>query len=155
MSKVALITGITGQDGSYLAELLLSKGYKVHGIVRRVALEDETHRLWRIRNILNDITLHAGSLESYASLFKIILKINPNEVYHLAALSYVGYSFEDEFSTLNINIKNRAPTSKPHWKDQWRWRCTHRDALKFAKMIIPYAKVKREKLQQIIKHYEE
>ena len=56
--------------------------------------------------------------------------------------------------TLNINIKNRAPTSKPHWKDQWRWRCTHRDALKFAKMIIPYAKVKREKLQQIIKHYE-
>ncbi len=104
MSKVALITGITGQDGSYLAELLLSKGYEVHGIVRRVALEDENHRLWRIRNILNDVTLHAGSLESYASLFNIILKIKPNEVYHLAAQSYVGYSFEDEFSTLNINI---------------------------------------------------
>ena len=66
MSKTALITGITGQDGSYLSELLLSKGYKVHGIVRRVAFEDETHRLWRIRNILDDITLHAGSLESYA-----------------------------------------------------------------------------------------
>ena len=104
MSKVALITGITGQDGSYLAELLLSKGYKVHGIVRRVALEDETHRLWRIRKILKDINLHAGSLESYASLFNIILKIKPQEVYHLAAQSYVGYSFEDEFSTLNINI---------------------------------------------------
>ena len=104
MSKVALITGITGQDGSYLAELLLSKGYKVHGIVRRVALEDETHRLWRIRKILNDVTLHAGSLESYASLFNIILKIKPHEVYHLAAQSYVGYSFEDEFSTLNIII---------------------------------------------------
>jgi len=104
MSKVALITGITGQDGSYLAELLLSKGYEIHGIVRRVALEDETHRLWRIRKILNDVTLHAGSLESYASLFNIILKIKPNEVYHLAAQSYVGYSFEDEFSTLNINI---------------------------------------------------
>ena len=104
MSKVALITGITGQDGSYLAELLLSKGYKVHGIVRRVALEDETHRLWRIRKILNDVTLHAGSLESYGSLFNIILKIKPHEVYHLAAQSYVGYSFEDEFSTLNINI---------------------------------------------------
>jgi len=104
MSKVVLITGITGQDGSYLAELLLDKGYKVHGIVRRVALEDETHRLWRIRKILNDITLHAGSLESYASLFNIILKIKPDEVYHLAAQSYVGYSFEDEFSTLNINI---------------------------------------------------
>ena len=104
MKKVALITGITGQDGSYLAELLLSKGYEVHGIVRRVALEDETHRLWRIRKILKDITIHAGSLESYASLFNIILKIKPTEVYHLAAQSYVGYSFEDEFSTLNINI---------------------------------------------------
>ena len=104
MAKVALITGISGQDGSYLAELLLKKGYQVHGIIRRVALEDETHRLWRIRKILNDVTLHAGSLESYASLFNIILKIKPNEVYHLAAQSYVGYSFEDEFSTLNINI---------------------------------------------------
>ena len=74
MSKVALITGITGQDGSYLSELLLSKGYKVHGIVRRVAFEDEYHRFSRIKNILNDMTLHAGSLESYASLFNIILK---------------------------------------------------------------------------------
>ena len=104
MSKVALITGITGQDGSYLAELLISKGYKVHGIVRRVALEDETHRLWRIRNILNDVILHPASLESYASLFNIIHKIKPDEVYHLAAQSYVAYSFEDEFSTLNSNI---------------------------------------------------
>ena len=104
MSKVALITGITGQDGSYLAELLLSKGYKVHGIVRRVALEDEMHRLWRIRKILNDISLHSASLESYASLFKILQKIKPDEVYHLAAQSYVGYSFEDEFSTFNTNI---------------------------------------------------
>tara|TARA_B100001179_G_scaffold70050_1_gene48931 strand:- start:84 stop:1067 length:984 start_codon:yes stop_codon:yes gene_type:complete len=104
MSKVALITGITGQDGSYLAELLLSKGYKVHGIVRRVALEDEIHRLWRIRKILNDISLHSASLESYASLFKILQKIKPDEIYHLAAQSYVGYSFEDEFSTFNTNI---------------------------------------------------
>ena len=104
MSKVALITGITGQDGSYLAELLLTKGYEVHGIVRRVALEDKAHRVWRIRNILDDITLHSASLESYASLFKIVQKIKPDEVYHLAAQSYVTYSFEDEFSTLNTNI---------------------------------------------------
>ena len=104
MKKIALITGITGQDGSYLAELLLSKGYEVHGIVRRVALEDETHRLWRIRNILDDVMLHAGSLESYATLFNIIMKIKPVEVYHLAAQSYVAYSFEDEFSTFNMNI---------------------------------------------------
>jgi len=104
MKKVALITGITGQDGSYLAELLLAKGYTVHGIVRRVALEKETHRLSRINKILKDITLHAGSLESYARLFDIIRKTRPNEIYHLAAQSYIGYSFEDEFSTINMNI---------------------------------------------------
>ncbi len=104
MGKIALITGITGQDGSYLAELLLKKNYSVHGVVRRVALEDRTHRLWRLRKILNKITLHAASLESYASLVKIVQKIKPNEVYHLAAQSYVSYSFEDEFSTLNTNI---------------------------------------------------
>ncbi len=104
MSKVALITGITGQDGSYLTELLLAKGYEVHGIVRRVALEDEVHRLHRIMHVKDKITLHAGSLESYASLFNIILKIKPDEVYHLAAQSYVTYSFEDEFSTFNINL---------------------------------------------------
>jgi GDPmannose 4,6-dehydratase len=104
MVKTALITGITGQDGSYLAELLLEKGYEVHGVVRRVALEDETHRLWRIRKILNKVTLHAGSLESYASIFNIVQNIKPDEVYHLGAQSYVGYSFEDEYSTLNINL---------------------------------------------------
>ena len=104
MSKVALITGITGQDGSYLAELLLSKNYTVHGIVRRVALEDETHRLWRIRNIQKQINLHAASLESYASIVRIIQQTKPNEIYHLGAQSYVGYSLEDEFSTLNTNI---------------------------------------------------
>ena len=54
MQKKALITGITGQDGSYLTRLLIKKGYEVHGIVRRVALEDEAHRVWRIRNILDD-----------------------------------------------------------------------------------------------------
>jgi GDPmannose 4,6-dehydratase len=104
MKKKVLITGITGQDGSYLAELLLAKNYEVHGLVRRVALEDETHRLWRIQNILKKITIHAASLESYASIVKIISKIKPTEVYHLGAQSYVSHSFEDEFSTININI---------------------------------------------------
>ena len=102
--KKALITGISGQDGSYLAEFLLSKNYEVHGLVRRVALEDETHRLWRLRNFKDKITLHSGSLESYASLVKIIEKIKPDEIYHLAAQSYVSYSFEDEFSTINTNV---------------------------------------------------
>ena len=104
MSKKALITGITGQDGSYLTEFLLKKKYKVHGLVRRVALEDKSHRLWRLRHVLNKITLHPGSLESYASLVKLIQKIKPDEVYHLGAQSYVDYSFKDEFSTLNTNM---------------------------------------------------
>jgi len=104
MGKVALISGITGQDGSYLAEFLLKKKYKVHGIVRRVALEDRTHRLWRLKGILKKINLHAASLESYASIVKIIQRIKPSEIYHLGAQSYVDYAFQDEFSTLNTNI---------------------------------------------------
>ena len=104
MTKRALITGITGQDGSYLAELLLAKGYEVHGIVRRVALEVPEHRLWRLHSILDRITLHAGSLESYASLFRVMERLKPDECYHLAAQSFVNYSFEDAFSTFDANI---------------------------------------------------
>ncbi len=104
MAKKALITGITGQDGSYLAELLLKKKYKVHGLVRRVAAEDETHRLWRLKHLINNITLHPASLESYASILKLIQKIKPNEIYHLGAQSYIDYAFKDEFSTINTNI---------------------------------------------------
>ena len=102
--KIALITGITGQDGSYLAEFLLKRKYKVHGIIRRVAMEDQDHRLWRIKNILNEITIHSATLESYASLVKIISIVKPTELYHLGAQSFVSYSFQDEFSTLNTNI---------------------------------------------------
>jgi len=119
MARKALITGITGQDGSYLSEFLLAKGYEVHGIVRRVALEDPTHRTWRINHILERILLHPASLESYASVFHVIEKVCPDECYHLAAQSFVSYSFEDEFSTMNTNIngthsilsalKERAP----------------------------------------------
>ena len=120
--KKALITGITGQDGSYLTEFLLEKGYEVHGIVRRVAIEDPEHRLWRIKHLLGKLVLHAGSLESYASIFNVVEKIKPDECYHLAAQSFVSYSFEDEFSTLNTNIngthsvlsaiKQKAPKCK-------------------------------------------
>ena len=104
MRKIALITGITGQDGSYLAEFLLKKKYKIHGIIRRIALEDETHRLWRLQRILKQVNLHPASLESYASIVKIVQKVKPTEIYHLGAQSYVDYSFKDEFSTLNTNI---------------------------------------------------
>ena len=120
--KKALLTGITGQDGSYLADLLLEKGYEVHGIVRRVALEDPEHRLWRIKHILDKLILHPGSLESYASIFNVVEEVKPDECYHLAAQSFVSYSFEDEFSTINTNvngthfvlsaIKKKAPKCK-------------------------------------------
>lgn len=120
--KKAFITGITGQDGSYLAEFLLKKGYQVHGMVRRAALEDPAHRLWRIRHILDKLILHSASLESYASVFNTIDKVKPDECYHLAAQSFVSYSFEDEFSTINTNIngthfvlsaiKQKAPKCK-------------------------------------------
>jgi GDPmannose 4,6-dehydratase len=104
MPRRALITGITGQDGSYLAELLLSKGYEVHGIVRRVAVEDPRHHLHRLSAIRERLHLHTGSLETYPSLFHVIAKVSPHECYHLAAQSFVSYSFDDEFSILNANI---------------------------------------------------
>lgn len=103
-TRRALITGITGQDGSYLADLLLEKGYEVHGIVRRVALEDPGHRLSRAAHLVGRVVLHAGSLESFPSIYKIFADVEPHECYHLAAQSFVSYSFEDEFSTLNTNI---------------------------------------------------
>lgn len=104
MPRKALITGITGQDGSYLSEHLLSLGYEVHGIVRRVALEDPAHRLRRLTHIADRIRLHSATLESYASLCEVIRKLQPDEIYHLAAQSFVAESFDDSFSTLNTNI---------------------------------------------------
>jgi GDPmannose 4,6-dehydratase len=102
--KIACITGITGQDGSYLAELLLEQGYEVHGLVRRVALEDPAHRLSRLAHILPRLHLRAASLDSLPSLYSAVMQIQPDELYHLAAQSFVSYSFEDAFSTLRTNI---------------------------------------------------
>jgi GDPmannose 4,6-dehydratase len=87
-----------------LAEFLLAKGYEVHGLVRRVALEDPTHRLSRIMHIRDRVHLHAGSLESLPSVHQVLRKTEPEECYHLAAQSFVSYSFDDEFSTLQTNI---------------------------------------------------
>src|SRR5215213_3625157 len=85
VTKRALITGITGQDGSYLAEYLLSQGYEVHGLVRRVAFETPETRFSRISHLLDRITLHPANLESYASIFHIFSKHDFQECYHLAA----------------------------------------------------------------------
>ncbi len=102
--KKALITGITGQDGSYLTEELLALGYEVHGLVRRVALEAPEHRTDRISHLLDKITLHPASLESYPSIFHIVSRYDFDECYHLAAQSFVAESFADGFSTMNTNI---------------------------------------------------
>ena len=90
MPKVALITGITGQDGSYLAELLLEKGYEVHGIVRRASLIN-THR---IDHIYEKIKLHYGDLTDSTNLVRVIKKVKPDEIYNLGAQSHVKVSFE-------------------------------------------------------------
>src|SRR6266446_9769186 len=104
MSKKVLITGITGQDGSYLAEHLLALDYEVHGLVRRVALEAPERRTERITHLLDQITLHPASLESYPSIFHIVSRHDFDECYHLAAQSFVAESFADGFSTMNVNI---------------------------------------------------
>src|SRR5512133_368611 len=104
MARKALITGIAGQDGSYLADLLLAKGYEVHGIVRRIALEDSAHKLKNINHLNERIKLHVASLDNVLSLIKTIREVLPDECYHLAASSFVSYSFEDEMSILNNNI---------------------------------------------------
>lgn len=99
--KKALITGITGQDGSYLAEFLLEKGYEVHGIVRRSSVSNTT----RIEHLLKEnlITLHDGDLSDSLSIVRIIKAVEPDEIYNLAAQSHVGASFEVAEYTGNID----------------------------------------------------
>jgi GDPmannose 4,6-dehydratase len=104
MTKRALITGITGQDGSYLAEHLLSLGYEVHGLVRRVAFEVPEQRFSRIAHLLDRLILHPASLDSYPSIFNVISRYAFDECYHLAAQSFVAESFADGFSTMAMNI---------------------------------------------------
>ena len=104
MSKVALITGVTGQDGSYLAEFLLQKGYEVHGIKRRTSLFNTD----RIDHLFHDphesgfdFTLHHGDMTDSSSLIRIIQEVNPDEIYNLAAQSHVAVSFEEPEYTAN------------------------------------------------------
>jgi GDPmannose 4,6-dehydratase len=104
MTEKALVTGISGQDGSYLAEHLLSLGYEVHGIVRRVAIEEPKRRLGRIHHILDKLHLHAASLDSYSSICQVLKECDFTECYHLAAQSFVAENFEDGLSTLNTNV---------------------------------------------------
>lgn len=120
MSKVALITGITGQDGSYLSEYLLELGYEVHGIVRRLSVaENQTER---IQHVDDYITCHYGDLMDEHSLYRIIEEVRPDEVYNLAAMSHVRVSFDVPSFTIKTNslgvlnmleaVRTRCPNSK-------------------------------------------
>lgn len=119
--KKALITGINGQDGSYLAELLLNKGYEVHGTIRRTAIEN-MNRMVNINHIKDKIHLHICPIDNHLAIYKLIAEIKPDECYHLAAASFVSYSFEDESSIITSNfnsthfflssIKELAPACK-------------------------------------------
>ncbi|MDG2208241.1 MAG: GDP-mannose 4,6-dehydratase [Pirellulales bacterium] len=95
MARTALITGITGQDGSYLAELLLEKGYEVHGLVRRSSYS----RLERLEKIVSQVHLHDGDLLDFSSLLRILQKSKPDEVYNLAAQSFVPASWNQPLFT--------------------------------------------------------
>lgn len=99
--KRALITGVTGQDGAYLAKLLLERDYEVYGIVRRVS----TPNFWRLQDlgVLNKITLISADLSDMASLSEAIHKTNPHEIYNLAAQSFVGASFDQPIGAVDIN----------------------------------------------------
>ena len=106
MRKVALIFGITGQDGSYLAELLLKKGYNVHGVKRRTSTPN-TSRIDHIFDSVNfnnkDLIMHHGDLSDSGSLYRIINQINPDEIYNLAAQSHVKISFQIPEYTSDVN----------------------------------------------------
>jgi GDPmannose 4,6-dehydratase len=106
MAKRALITGITGQDGSYLAELLLGKGYEVHGIVRRAS----TTNYWRIEHLLERIKLHPADLLDQLSLIRVIDSVRPHEFYNLAAMSFVPSSWDQPMLTGEFNSQGVTRT---------------------------------------------
>jgi GDPmannose 4,6-dehydratase len=119
-NKIALITGINGQDGSYLAEFLIDKGYEVHGTLKRNSVsENQTSRL---DNIFNQINLHYSDLTDLSSLISVIKKTNPDEIYNLAAQSHVRISFDQPIYTANVtglgtlNLLESVKLIKPNTK---------------------------------------
>lgn len=103
--KKALITGVNGQDGSYLAEWLLDKGYEVHGTVRRSSFESDERRA-NIFHIEKKMVVHPVMLDDHLSVYKLVQRVQPDECYHLAASSFVSYSFEDEASIIATNFNS-------------------------------------------------
>ncbi len=99
MNKIALITGINGQDGSYLAEFLLDKKYEVHGVLKRNSVAE--NQTARIDSVFNKVKLHYGDMTDISSLIRIINKVEPVEIYNLAAQSHVRISFDQPIYTAN------------------------------------------------------
>jgi GDPmannose 4,6-dehydratase len=110
--KRALITGITGQDGSYLAEFLLAKGYEVHGIIRR----SSSFNTGRIDHIFHKLHLHHGDLSDGSSLARLLARIQPSEIYHLGAQSHVRVSFDCPEYSVDIGMLARSGYWKPSAK---------------------------------------
>ena len=106
MPKTALITGVTGQDGSYLAELLLEKGYRVAGVVRRLSAPN----VWRIQHLLDRITLIQADLLDQLSLIKAVEAVQPDELYNLAAMSFVPSSWDQPMLTGEYNAQGVTRT---------------------------------------------
>ena len=119
-NKVALITGVTGQDGAYLSELLLSKGYEVHGVKRRSSLfnTDRIDHLYQDPHVDHQrFTLHYGDLTDSTNLIRIIQQVQPDEIYNLAAMSHVAVSFETPEYTANADGIAQAYDSAPFRHD--------------------------------------
>ncbi len=108
MSKTALITGITGQDGAYLARLLLSRGYAVHGLLRRSASADVVGERLRLLGIIDDVTLIDGDLIDLSSCIRIVQQVRPDEIYNLAAQSFVAASFQQPLLTGTVTALGAA-----------------------------------------------
>ena len=104
MMKTALISGITGQDGYFLSQMLLEKGYEVHGIIRRNSSMSKGNLSLLDKQVLYRIKIHYGDLTDANFLSKLLKTVKPDELYHLAAQSFVGYSFENPSSTYDVNI---------------------------------------------------
>jgi GDPmannose 4,6-dehydratase len=102
-----LVTGATGQDAFYLIELLLEKGYDVHGIVRRTTKQ---------RTLNPSVTYHSATMENFASIYNVVSKVKPDECYHLAAQSFVSDSFNDEFTTMAVNVGGTHNMLKSVWE---------------------------------------
>jgi GDPmannose 4,6-dehydratase len=103
-AKKVLISGISGQDGSYLADFLIGKGYDVHGLVLQSDLDQPERFLLRIQHQLKNLVLHPVPLDNYTGLVNLLRELQPDECYHLAAVSFVSYSFDDEFAIFNTNL---------------------------------------------------